>query len=238
LKSLPAIGTPISRASANAAGKSRLRFVSLERFLEFRDALVRLAGLDVALGAAAPDGDEAIDALIALERPNVVAKPFDHFRLAGGFFRVRAVQALHVLGVEGGGHRPNGLELGRDWSEVLFLEHARRASRFEHVVLEHVPAAENEVVKTSERNEVADQRHAIVGSLAEANRTELRERAGGRGEALLREKTTRKKSTRDRTHSGQEHAELSAVCGDLVRSVHACHTSGAPSDPCKAPHVP
>ena len=59
----------------------------------------------------------------------------------------------------------------------LVFEHARMQRRFISVFLKDIPGAEYEVVKTCQRDELADQRHTIVRALAEPYGSHLGERS-------------------------------------------------------------
>ena len=114
---------------------------------KFAMRLVHFTRLDVALGGAAPDGDDALHALFFLERADVLAQLLDHLGLARAFLTCVAVQALHVLGIEHRWHRLDGLELVLDRGEMAILEHLGLARGLVGVVREEVPAAEHQIVE-------------------------------------------------------------------------------------------
>src|SRR3982750_1442584 len=112
--------------------------------------------LDVALGAPAPNRDEAIDTLLFFEAADIVAELFDHLRLVRRLLHVRCLQSLYVLGIERSAHRPNRLELGSDGREMSLFEHRRMSRGLERILRKYVPASENEVVERRERDEILD----------------------------------------------------------------------------------
>ena len=205
LKSLPQIGTPWSIASCNqrrdvdrqvrgAVGEGdafHQRGVGVEHRGGDRCVVVaqrRLEAFEVAvvwsllhedLGRGAPDHDQAVAVVCGLEVANVLANLLGHFHLRAAL-DVRAVEALDVVLVEDGRHRLDGLEEVGDRLDVLVaVEDAALDRCFVGVVGEGVPGAEDDVVEVCERDEVADQRRAVFGALAEADGAHLGERADG-----------------------------------------------------------
>ena len=123
---------------------------------------------------------------------------------------VRAVEALHVARVERGLHRAHCAERLGDGLEVpARLEHARALRGDVRVVGERVPAAEHEVVELRERHEVLDQRHVVLGALAQPDRAHLRERPDRLAHPPLRELDAGDERARHRAHADREHTEAS-----------------------------
>ena len=90
-----------------------------ERLLECAHARVHAVGVRVDLGRTAPHCDGAIAAALPNEGADVVAELRDHVRLRRAAFHVRAVQPLHVLGVEDAAHRLDGAQLVLHEIDVL-----------------------------------------------------------------------------------------------------------------------
>ena len=79
--------------------------------------------------------------------------------------------------IEDGLQRLDGAEPALHFVEQIALQHAGVARGGVHVVLEDVPAGEDEVVQAGERKELFDLGRAAVGALAQADGAHLRERA-------------------------------------------------------------
>ena len=133
----------------------------------------------------------------------------EHRRACDRADRVLAVEALDVLAVERGRHRAHRAERVGDGLEVLArLEHAGALGGDVGVVGERIPRAEHDVVERGERHEVADQRGAVVGALAEADGAHLGERADRCGLAALGEFDAGDQRGRHGAEADGEHAEL------------------------------
>ncbi len=165
--------------------------VGEEAGLEGLDRLVNLARRDVDLRRSTPDRDRAIHARLFLEGPDVLAELLDQLGLVGGRLDVRAVEALHVLGVERALHRADLRELLADRVDVLLLEHLGVVGHRRCVVGEDVPGAEGDVVELRQRDELTDRGAAVVGPLAEPDGAHLGERAHGSPQAATREQDSR-----------------------------------------------
>ena len=87
------------------------------------------------------------------------------------------------------------------------LEHAGPLGGDVGVVGERIPRAEHEVVERGERHEVPDQRAAVVGALAEADRVHQGERADRLGEPALDELDAGDQRGGDGAQADGEHAE-------------------------------
>ena len=127
-----------------------------ERLLEAVDRLVRLRLRHEHFGAAAPEQDDTVELVLRLEPPDVVDDLLGQILLVLAFLQVGPVEPLDVLPVEHGGHRLDGAELALDLIEQADVQHARRARSLVTVVLEDVPAAEDQVVETRQGHEIPD----------------------------------------------------------------------------------
>ncbi len=158
--------------------------VGLHRGLECFEVLVAGVLGHEDLGGSRPDHDQAIAAVRRLEVADVLADELGQLELGRGALDVRAVQALHVVLVEDGGHRLDRLEEVLDRLNVLVLvEDACVEGGGVGVVGDGVPCPEDEVFEVGERDEVLDQGRSVVGALAKADRTHLGDRADGLAEA-------------------------------------------------------
>ena len=128
---------------------------------------------------------------------------------------VVAVQVLHVRLLEHRGHGLDGPQLVAQLLEHVVVEHAGAAGGDVGVVLEHVPAAEDEVVELGERHVVVDQRHVVVGAGADADGAHLGERADRLGQALADGEAAGDEGGADGAHAGQQDAQLAGGRGDV-----------------------
>ena len=93
---------------------------------------------------------------------------------------------LTYVAVERGRHRADVAQRLGDLLDVLAaVEHAGALGGDVGVVGERVPRAEHDVVELGDRHEVLDQRAAVVGALAEADRVHQGQRADRLGQAPL-----------------------------------------------------
>ncbi len=148
------------------------------------------------------------------------AKLLDHVGLRRPLLHVRAVEALHELGVEDGWHRLHRRELFANGIEVLRAKDASVLGRFVRVVREEIPAAEDEVFELRERHELRDLGLSLLGSLSEANRPELGHRPDGLAEPSAREHDARDERRCDCSHAREKNRELSTCSGDRFRTLH------------------
>jgi len=112
-----------------------------------------------------------------LEITNVLAQLFAEVPLVLAALHVLAMDAGDVLVLEHRGHRRDALQELRDRREVALVEHAGLSRRGERVIGNRIPCAEDDVVERGKRDEITNQRRAIVGPLAEADCRHLRQRA-------------------------------------------------------------
>ena len=166
------------------------------------------------LGAAAPDHDEPVEAVRGLELADVVDELLGQILLVLALLDVRAVEPLDVLAIEHRRQRLDRRQLVLDLIEQLLLEHAGGLGRLVAVVLEDVPAAEDEVVETGERHELADGRRAALGALAEPDGAHLRERPDRLRDALADRHDAGNCRRADGAETDEQNAELALGRGD------------------------
>ena len=140
-------------------------------------------------------------------------------RLSIGVDHVVGVEPLHVSAVERGRHRPHVAQRFGDALEVAAgLEHAGPLGGDVGVVGERIPCAEHDVVEVGDRYEVLDERPALVGALAEADRVHQRQRADRVGHAALDEldagDRASRRRRRDRRSGHRGDRRLVATVGD------------------------
>ena len=85
------------------------------------------------------------------------------------------------------------------------------------VVGEHVPRAPDDVLECGERHEVLDQRAAVLGALAQADRAHLRQAADRQAHAPFDQLDAGDQGGRHRTEPDREHAEAARGGGDSWR---------------------
>ena len=171
--------------------------------------------LHVDLGAAGPDHDEAIAAVLFLERADVGDHLFGEVALVLALLDVGTLQPLDVALIEDRGHRADRLELAADLIELRCLEDAGRARGGVAVVFEDVPAAKDDVVEIGERDELLDLRRAAFGAFPETDGAHLRQRSDRQREPLRIANTPAIVVVADRAEADEQHAELAACRGDL-----------------------
>ena len=159
------------------AWKARWRVIGLHGLDEFFRCRVDVFGLEENFGGAAPAGDQARDLRGLFEIRDVFLDLQGQLVFVFGFFNVRAVKSLDVVGIEGGLHRLDRREEGFHFREVFGAQYARVRGGLIGVVLEDVPAAEFEVFQFGERDKFLDLRRVAVGAFAETDGTELCQRS-------------------------------------------------------------
>ncbi len=92
--------------------------------------------------------------------------------------------------------------------EQPLVEHARVRSRFIHVVLENVPAGEDQVVESGQRNKLFNLRRTPVGALAQSHRSHLSQRPDRFCQPLANRLHARHKRGRNRTHARDHYSQL------------------------------
>ena len=133
---------------------------------------------------------------------------------------VRALEPLHVTLIEDGGPRVDLLELGADLVEQRWFDDARRPRGGVAVVLEDIPAAEDEIVERRERHDVADLRRTVVGPFAETDRAHLRQRADGFGESFANSEDAGDERGADGAEPDEQDTEFPACGSDRDRCGH------------------
>ena len=141
---------------------------------------MNIGWLEEDLRRAAPDHHHAIDGLTKCL--DVGAHLVRKVALVLALLDVRAAKALHVVLIEYRRQRLDGLEIGFELLDSFLFENLGMRGRLVDVVFEDVPAGEDDVIQTGERNEILDQRRLVIGALAQANGAHLGERANRFGE--------------------------------------------------------
>ena len=189
--------------------RRRDRFVVLlHRLLELLDRRVLRAGLDEDLGRRAPDDHDAVALVLRLEVANVLPQLLGEIALGLSLLDVGAVNARDVLVVEHRRHRLDRSSGNRRSARCPSPRARRLSSRrcsASSGIGSHAPNTMSSSV--GERNEILDQRRALLGSLSEPDRRHLRQRADRLGIAAPNALDSRHECRRDCAESRCENAE-------------------------------
>ncbi len=109
------------------------------------------------------------------ELPDILHQHFRlvHFRTTG--FDIWSVQPLHVVLVEHSLHRLNRFQRLANFFEQRRLQNIGIGSGLIGVIVENVPAPEYQVLNLGQWNKVLNARRPAVGTLAQPDRSQLRE---------------------------------------------------------------
>ena len=188
--------------------RSDRRVVGVDGRFECFEVHVRGAGLDEDLGAGGPQHHDPLHSLLLAEAVDVFADGVEHAALVDRVHRVVGVDALDVFTVERCRHRAHLAQGIADRLDVLAaLEHTGAGGGYIGVVGERVPRTEHDVFQRCERQEVLDQRSAVVGAFAEADRAHLGQRANWQADAPLDQFDTGDQRRRHGAETDREYAE-------------------------------
>ena len=160
------------------------------------------------LGAAHPHQHQTIAPVVGLELPDVGDELLRQILLVLALLDVRAIEPLHVLAIEDRGHRLDRRELVLHLIEELVLEHAGVLGRLVAVVLENVPAPEDQLVVAGERNEFTNLRRSVLRSLSKPDRAHLGERSNGFRDAFSHRHDARNCCRGNRAETNEQNAEF------------------------------
>ncbi len=167
------------------------------------------------LGGAAPDGHEAVAAVVGFEAVHVFDEGLGLVVFARNFFDVGAVQPANPVAGEDGLHGADGGQLLADGVEVFVVEDLGALGDLVGALAVEVPAAEHELVEVGERDEVANEGGAAFAAFAEADGAHLGEAAHGEAKTATNIEDARDKGVRDSAQPGQEDTELASGGLDL-----------------------
>ena len=146
---------------------------------------------------------------LRLEVADVLPQRLGQLALGLAGLDVLALEPLHVVLVEHGRHRLDGLEEVGDRLEVLVaVEHAGVARGRVGVVRHRVPGAEDEVLQIRQGHEVPDERRPALGALAQPDGPHLGERADRLGRAAADVLDAGDERRRHGAEPDAEHSEL------------------------------
>ena len=133
--------------------------------------------LHVDLGAAAPDHDHSREVVRLAELVDVVHDLFGKFHLVLAGLHVGTLQTFDVVLAENGFPRLDFFDFRTNGIQQRFFEHAGFQGAFVAVVFVDIPAAEDQVVETGERNKILDLRNPAFRAFSEPDGSELSQRA-------------------------------------------------------------
>ena len=194
--------------------------VGTQAGLERLDGVVYGAGFLVGLGRAAPDHDQAVALVLDAEPLDVVDQRLGLVPHGGLGLDPGAVQFLYPALVEDGVHGDDALQLGRDGSEVLLLEHAAGVGGLQHVGRDGIPAAEDNVVQFGQRHELADERVAVLAATTQADVGHLADRSDRSGQAVAGGDHACDEGGCHCAHTGGEYPEAAGGWCDFKGCVH------------------
>ena len=172
-----AIGEGHPRSNCRPGVQHRGRdggMVFLHALLEFFRCRVYFLRRQENFGRSAPDHHQRVSLGPLAKLRDVVLDFEGQVVLVRGLLDVRAVEALHVIAIEGGLHRPDGGEKFLGLGEILGREHGRVRRSFIGGIRKKIPAAENQIFERVERHEILDERRAALGPFSQAYGAELR----------------------------------------------------------------
>jgi hypothetical protein len=178
------------------------------------------------LGRGAPHDHQAIAVVLRLEVPHVLPQQLGQFLLVLAGLDVLPLEPLHVMLVEHGRHRGDGLEEVLDRLDIFMLiEHAAVEAALVEIVRHRVPGAEDDILELRERDEILDQRLAIFSALAQADVAHL-----GEGADRLRLAAADQLDAGDegRRHGAETHTENTKLAGGRSNrpGCSSCHAQG------------
>ena len=157
-------------------------------------------------------------AALRLEVADVLAQLLGQVALVLAALDVGPFQALDVGLVEHRRHRLDGLEEVANRVHMLVLvEHAAMQARAVRVVRHRIPGSKHQVVEAGQRDEIVDQRRAILGALAEPDGGHLGERAVRLGDAPTDQLDAGDEGRRHRAEADAQDAQLAFGLRDQSR---------------------
>ena len=116
-----------------------------------------------------------------LELADVLTQLLYHVPAGSRILDVRTIQTFGKIVVEGGSHRPDGLQLVLHQIQVFLLQHLRIQRGFVSIVGEDVPTAKHYITQIGQRNNIFNQMLLTVLCL---HGSHLRNRTDGLSQSL------------------------------------------------------
>src|SRR5258708_22585890 len=195
--------------------------IILHAFDEFLRRRMNFFGPDEHFGGSAPAGNQPRSARSFLEIRDVFLDLQRQFVLIFGLLYVRAVQPLYIFFVKRRFHR---LDLRQErfyFLKIFVAQHTGLRSGLVSVILEKIPAGENQIVKIGQGDKLLNFWRMVIGALAEADGTELRQRTNRRRLAFANQLHAGHKCRGHRSHSRQQDPKLSLRWRDLSWLFHS-----------------
>src|SRR5579862_1994414 len=180
------------------------------------------AGLQEGFGGAAPYHHQTIRARLLLEFSDIFHHLLGKIHLGFSLLNVLALQVFHVSLLVNGRHGTDALKKFFDGIEVGLLQNAGLAGGLVTIVVEEVPAAEDQIIQLRQGHEVLDAGRARLRAFAQANGAHLGKRADGARQLAANGFNPGNKSGCHGPHAWNQNAQLPLGLGDLNRfSSHA-----------------
>ena len=162
----------------------------------------------VDLGRSGPDHHDAGAVVLLLEVADVLTQGLHHLPSRESLLDVVARDALGVVGVEGGLHGHDLLQLVAHGLDVLGLEHLGIDGSLVGVLGIGVPRAEDDVVELGQRHNVAIVQVLLLRATSDTDLVVLGHGSHRLGEALANHQHTRHKGSGDGAATYNHDAEF------------------------------
>src|SRR5260370_397608 len=120
-----------------------------------------------------------------------------------------AVELFHIVAIETCRPRLYRAEKWLRFVEEFLFQHPGFTGRGIHVVLERVPAGEDQVIEIGQRHEFFDFGEPPLGTLAQPDRSHLGEGTDRATKAFTDRLDSGNEGGGDRAHAGNHHSQLS-----------------------------
>ena len=202
------------RVGVDHAGRD-VGAIGLESFFESFQRPVHRALLHVNFGGAAPDHDQAFDAILLLEALDVRHQLFGQIHLGFALLHIGAVQVLHPFLLEHGRHGTDASQETLHLVEQLGRQHSSLHPSLVRIIGENVPSPKDHVFQARQRDQVFNLGNPFVGPLAKANRAHLRQRTDRQRESLADGLDSGDQGRRHSSHPWDQYSQFAFRFGNL-----------------------
>src|SRR5262249_17143836 len=195
-------------------------------------------GLKKDLRRTRPDGDQTAGTGCLLELTNVFAHLLGQVDLGFALFYIRAVEFANIILVENGLARLNRGKEGLDLLQEIFFKDAGLGGGSVHVVFENIPACEDKIIQTSERNKILYGGRVVISAFTKPDGSHLRQGSDRFRQLFPDCFDASDKGGRNSAHSGDHDAELTlrrlnrslgwVVNGLRAQILPSCHEVALP----------
>ena len=163
--------------------------------------------LEKDLSRGCPNHHHSRAAILSLPFGDLVDELLSQLKLVRAGLDVSAAETLYVVLIEDSLHWLDLLERRFKLLQQIFLKHAGVHRSFVGRVFKNVPGAEYQILKFCQRHEVLNQGNTIVGSLAESNRSHLRQTTNRLPNSFLYSFHARDESGANCAEANQQHSQ-------------------------------